>query len=446
VAFVREQSAEPHNNWSIGLVAVDGSSEQLFAREHSPLSHLRWSPDGRSVWAVRRRSALGEEDDLLQVDLKSGNKTTFAAPAPGGRISLPVWVGESRTLLFAQTGHLPSSRVVLFTPGNGRSRTLFWFPSLIDVIAPLGEDRLIFDAIDVYQNLGESAPAGGSQSERWLTHGTSVDRQPIYSPDGRSLVFSSNRSGNIDLWRLSSETGSLKRLTKHPADDWDPAFSPDGRLLVWSSNRSEGLEIFVADADGHNPRQLTHGASAENPTVTADGQWVIYSSGRLGMAGVCRIRLDGTEDHLVTASAKGHPDVSPDGRHVVFRTQSINGVTTLRVAEVESGAVLPADARIEAAGHRIDPWIILGRARWLPDGRGVAFIALTEAGHVGLVAQDFDPRRGLVGRRRTLLEGLPDLPPESFGVAADGRLAVSFIRRSSNLMTDSGLPLDELRP
>ena len=450
VAFVREESAEPYNNWSIGLVAVDGSGERLFAPEHSPLSHLRWSPDGRSVWAVRRRSALGVEDDLLQVDLESGDRTPFAAPAPGGRISLPVWARGGRTLLFAQTGsvtgYLPSSRVVLFAPESGRSRTLFWFPSLIDVIAPLGEDRLIFDAVEAYQNLGERAPAGGSQPQRWLTHGSSVDRQPIYAPDGRSLVFSSNRSGNIDLWRLSPETGSLKRLTEHPADDWDPAFSPDGRLLVWSSNRNGGFEIFVAEADGRNPRQLTRGMAAENPTVTADGRWVIYSSGRPGMDGVRRIRLDGTQDRRITALARGHPDVSPDGRHVVFRTQSINGVTTLRVAGVESGAVLPASARIEAAGHRTDPRITLGRARWLPDGRGVAFLALTGAGHAGLVAQDFDPRRGFVGSPRTLVEGFPDLLPESFGVAPDGRLAVSFIRRSSNLMTASGLPLDKLRP
>ncbi len=450
VAFVRERSAEPRNAWSVGVVGVDGSAERLFAAEHFPLSHLRWSPNGSSVWVVRRRSALGEQDDFLAVDVTSGRKRIVAAPGPGGQISQPVWGRDGRTLLFAQTGsvtgYLPSSRVVLFAPAGGRSRTLFWFPSTIDVLEGLGPDRLIFDAIDSYQNVGE-VDLGGGFAHRWLTRGTGVDRQPGYSPDGGSLVFSSNRSGNIDLWLLSLATGSLKRLTEHPADDWDPAFSPDGRHLVWSSNRTGAFEIHVAEADGRNPRQLTRGGmAAENPTVTADGRWVVYSSGRPGADGVRRIRLDGTGDRLVTANARGHPEVSPDGRHVVVRTHTINGVAALRVAEVESGRVLPGTARIGVAGQAVDPRITLGRARWLPGGREIAFLGVAAGGCAGLLARGFDPRRGLVAPERTLLGCPSELLPESFAFARDGRLAVSFLRRSAHLITASDLPLGELRP
>jgi eukaryotic-like serine/threonine-protein kinase len=451
VAFVREHSAEPRNQWSIGVVALDGSGERLFAAERAPISHLWWSRDGRFVWAVRRRSAVGAQDDFLRVDVESGRKKALAAPESGGQISRPAWGEAGRTLLFAQTGsvtgYLPASRVVIFAPDSGRYRTLFWFPNAIDVIEGLGADRLIFDAIAASQNIGEAAPAGGFERQRWLTRGTGVDRQPNYSPDGKALIFSSNRSGNIDLWALSTETGSLKRLTEDPADDWDPAFSPDGRLLAWSSNRNGAFEIFVAEADGRNPRQLTAGnLAAENPTFTADGEWVVYSADRAAGAGIRRVRLDRTRDLLITASARGHPEVSPDGRYVVVRTHTINDVAELRVVGVESGAVLPESARLNAAGLPADRGITLGRARWLPGGREVAFIGLTDQGCVGLLAQSFDPRRGLAGPARKLRDCSPDLLPESFAFARDGRLAVSYLRRSSNLMAASGLDLSKLRP
>jgi len=451
VSFVREHRAEPRNLWSIGVIAVDGSGERLFPAEPVPVSHLCWSRDGRSVWAVRRRSAVGAQDDFLQVDVESGRKKAFAAPASGGQVSQPFWGGDGRTLLFAQTGsvtgYLPSSRVVTFAPDSARYRTLFWVPNAIDVIQDLGADRLIFDAVDARQNLGEAAAANPFELQRWLTRGTSVDRQPSYSPDGKAVVFSSNRSGNIDLWLLSRETGSLKRLTEDPADDWDPAFSPDGSLLVWSSNRNGTFEIFVAEADGRNPRQLTRGnLSAENPTVTADGQWVIYSADRSEGAGIRRVRLDRKEDLLITAGARGHPEVSPDGRHVVVRSHSINGAGELRVVVVESGAMLPEGVRLNASSLPADRGVTLGRSRWLPGGREVAFTGLTGKGCIGLLAQSFDPRRGLIGPARTLLDCSADQLPESFAFARDGRLAVSFLRRSSNLMMASGLVSSELRP
>ena len=451
VAFVREHGAEPRNLWSIGVIAVDGSRERLFAPEAAPIASLTWSRDGRSIWAVRRRSAVGTPDDFLQIDVASGRKTIFAAPEAGGQISRPVWGGAGRTLLFAQTGsvtgYLPASRVVALSPDSGRSRTLFWFPNAIQVIEELGADRLIFDAVDASQSLGEATPGDSFARPRWLTRGTSVDRQPSYSPDGKTVIFSSNRSGNIDLWRLSTETGSLKRLTEDPADDWDPALSPDGRLLVWSSNRNGAFEIFVAEENGRNPRQLTHGnLAAENPTVTADGKWVIYSADRSEGSGIRRARLDGNEDLLINASARGHPEVSPDGRYVVVRTQSINDVTELRVVVVENGALLPESARLNAAALPAGSGITLGRARWLPGGREVAYTGLTGKGSVGLLAIGFDPRRGLIGPARTLLDGSPDLLPESFAFARDGRLTVSFLRRSSNLMTASGLDLSGLHP
>ena len=64
----------------------------------------------------------------------------------------------------------------------------------------------------------------------------------------------------------------MRRLTFDAADDWDPHWSPDGRHLLWSSNRSGHFEIWIAEPDGTGARQLTaDGVDAENPTMSADG-------------------------------------------------------------------------------------------------------------------------------------------------------------------------------
>ena len=69
-----------------------------------------------------------------------------------------------------------------------------------------------------------------------------------------------------------------------------------GRRLVWSSNRSGNFEIWIADADGSAPRQVTHdGFAAENPTITFDGRWIVYGSTHSKTAGIWKIHTDGTE-------------------------------------------------------------------------------------------------------------------------------------------------------
>ncbi|MCH8881997.1 MAG: PD40 domain-containing protein, partial [SAR324 cluster bacterium] len=79
-----------------------------------------------------------------------------------------------------------------------------------------------------------------------ITRGNSRDRQPVFSPDGRWVLFSSNRGGDLDLWKLSLETGAIQRITEDGAADWDPGFTADGNIL-WSSDRSGHFEIWTLD-------------------------------------------------------------------------------------------------------------------------------------------------------------------------------------------------------
>ena len=261
---------------------------------------------------------------------------------------------------------------------------------------------------------------------RWLTRGQSNDRQPAYSPDGERIIFSSNRSGNLDLWELSTRTGMLRRLTDDPAEDWDPAYMADAKRIIWSSNRSGPLEIWVANADGSDARQITHdGVDAENPTGTPDGKWVLYGSANPATAGVWKIRTDGSQASRLFAGYTLFPETSPDGRFVSSMKDLTADSATLCVVRVADGSWEPFAVRL--TGRSSNTGGSVGRSRWMPDGRAIAFIGQNERGINGIYTQDFAPRKETSATRRPLCCFDPDAATESFGISPrDSRITIAL--------------------
>src|SRR3954470_20225643 len=93
------------------------------------------------------------------------------------------------------------------------------------------------------------------------------------SPDGKTIVF--EMLG--DLYTLPIEGGKATRITSGQAFDAQPHFSPDGKSIVYVSDRSQVDNLWIANADGTNPRQLTRDTDQrfQSPTFTPDGKYVI---------------------------------------------------------------------------------------------------------------------------------------------------------------------------
>ena len=275
VAFIRQR---PNSEWVLGVAAADGG--QMRESPSSVLTALqspRWSADGRSIAVVQSGVQASITDRLLLYDAATLAATPIAAIEQGGHISAMAW-SAAGDLLYAQstdvTAYTPESRVMMQRLSGG-GRTVAWVPALVSGLDLIGEGGVVLDLTTNRQNLRESdwTPSGLTPG-RWLTRGTSSDRQPAYSPDGKWVVFSAVRNGNLDLWITSPQTGESRRLTDDRAQDWDPAFTPDGKHLLWSSNRSGNFEMWIAEADGRNARQLTRMGSTPRiprPRPTASG-------------------------------------------------------------------------------------------------------------------------------------------------------------------------------
>ncbi|MBI3666864.1 MAG: PD40 domain-containing protein [Acidobacteria bacterium] len=415
-------------------VAAAGGEEahELPSPRDAEIFSPRWSPNGRTIAASRRGFTLPLRIFLVGAD----GKDQRMLPAASGAfaISSVAWTAAGDEVVYAQSesGANPQlvqspAWLVRHNLRSGATQKILWSQSFGYLLDVAGQGRVVLEA-NVFRDSLRELPTGGksrSTQSRWLTRGDSQDRQPAYSPDGKWVIFHSNRSGNADIWKVSTEAGALRRLTDHPADDWDPAFTPDGKKIIWSSNRSGHFEIWTADADGSGARQLTRdGTDAQNPTMTQDGEWIVYSSFRRGR-GIWKSRTDGSEaTRLVDLGVI--PEVSPDGRYAAYETMDGD----LRVVRIADGA----DMHFVASGGF--------RPRWIPNGRAIAFLLEPpDPKRPGVFVQGFVPGRDTAQTRRMLVEVDAGHEIETFGISPDGtRVTIAVREPQTNLMQAENVP------
>ena len=213
------------------------------------------------------------------------------------------------------------------------------------------------DRFDIY-----TANRDGSGLRR-LTNYNVYTAEGVLSPDGRRIVFTSLKDGDLDIYTMNVDGSDVKRLTTQPGYDGGPWWSPDGTKIVyraWHPADSAGLadykgllaqrmvrpsrmELWVMNADGSGQRQITNlGGANFGPSWTPDGKRIVFSSNyktpRSRNFEVYLINLDGSGLEQITHHEEfdGFPMFSPDGRHLVWasnRGNSKPGETNLFLAD-----------------------------------------------------------------------------------------------------------------
>ncbi len=447
IAFLDRATDPGAQGTRVGISDPDGSRPRIVRTVAAELTGIRWSPDGKWLAAVTREFGLTSEAEKIVLISADGQQQRTIQPIPGGDTSNLAWVGPGE-ILYARARQTTASGVSnVQTPTSvvrqnirtGEQQVLLWMTGAVLSLDTMPGGGIVFDALSGSENVRDAALRGGQvdlANERWLTQGNSSDRQPVYSPNGEWVAFSSNRSGNLDIWEVSTKTGEVRRLTDDPADDWDPAFTRDGKELVYSSHRSGNFEIWVADADGSGARQLTHdGVDAENPIPTKDG-WVIYNSGNPAHHGIWKIRLDGSEAQAVPGVVGDWPEVSPDGQYVMI---TVHGQTaaSLAVHRISDGA--------QVMNIKLNS-LIGGRSGFMPDGHAIIFsdspLATTPFKRpegVQVFVQEFSPGQDTSATRRQFF-AVKQGGVETFSIAPDGsRVVYSVTHISSSLWQAEGV-------
>jgi Tol biopolymer transport system component len=164
------------------------------------------------------------------------------------------------------------------------------------------------------------APNGEAKRARPFTSGASKYEGlgVAWTPDGKVVYYS--ETGTSSLWIRDSDGHRPRQLTASNNYDSQPVVAPDGRTIVFVSDRSGKHDLWRIDEDGGGLKQLTRGDSDRDPQISPDGKWVVYVSlsARAGRTTLWKIRLEGGEPVEVSQRDAGAPGISTDGRRIAF--------------------------------------------------------------------------------------------------------------------------------
>ena len=317
------------------------------------------------------------EGTLLAVPFDAGRLEVTGGPVPVVEgIRTPVTASGAAQLSLSETGSL-----VYVVAGRREERTLVWVDRQGKEEALTAEPRAY-----VYPRL---SPDGSrlalevrdQETDIWvwdfvpgtltrITFGRSRDLYPIWTPDGASVAFASNRNGVYDLYSKAADgTGAVERLTENLNRDSPNAFTPDGSQLVFGSvsGTQEGWDLRVLSLGGSSEPLLATEFNERNAELSPDGQWLAYESNASGQYEIYVRPFPNVDEgqRLISRDGGTRPLWAPDGRELFYLSRG-GELMAVRVQTEPSFA--PGNAQVVFGGRTLAP--ALGHSYDIsPDGK-----------------------------------------------------------------------------
>jgi Tol biopolymer transport system component len=343
--------------------ALGGQSRRLTTT--SAFEGLSWSPDGATL-ALEDNESPDEPVAIFLLSFETGEKTRLTTPPPGHLGDLhPRFSPDGRTVAFVRKRQETDSSIYLVSAGGGEAQLLVtgsvltngldWTRDGREIIfaanrsgspsyfalwrvpvvggepqlVPVGEGGLYPTlsrqrAVMTYQKSsgrGDIWRVGGpfagdeDRTPRRLISSSTHNNMPRFSPDGGMIAFGSYRSGSEQLWICNADGSNPTQLTHQKGESAGASWSPDGRQIAFISDTTGNWDIDVMSSTGGIPRRLIESDSDEGiPTWSRDGRWIYFSSIRSGVGQLSRIPAEGGTAIQLTIAGGFFGIESLDGR------------------------------------------------------------------------------------------------------------------------------------
>jgi Tol biopolymer transport system component/DNA-binding winged helix-turn-helix (wHTH) protein len=430
-AFVRSNTGNSRS--ALVIANTKDTSEHEIARSQGKREFAwqspSWSPDGRRIALGVPASDDNATYEVFTVEVEDGTMKPLTAQTWKSIVSM-TWRHDGKGLIVIAIDQHSVLRLLWgVSYPDGEARRLISDRNFYNYSVNLSADDHSLLAIES-QNQSNIwvAPAGDLSRAKQVTftsqgQGTGVWMD--WTPDGR-IVFTERSGESRTIWIMNADGSERQQLIPSGRRNVVPSITGDGRYLVFQSDRSGKTAVWRANLDGSDMRQMTD--SGAHPDVSPDGKWIVYDTGDYetsdddDLGTIYRISIDGSQPERLTQKRAAFPRVSPDSRLIACSYED-EGKTKLAILPIEGGAPLKLFDVPRLANLRYI-------SSWMPDGKAVTY---------------GDWRNGIWKQN---LEGgepyrLPGLPEENFfgyNWSPDGKwFAFTRIVQTSNvlLMSDS---------
>ena len=373
IAFSRTLTPE---RAALVVMPALGGTERVVAEGAIFGPRFAWSQDGRYL-VLAQRSSVGDSYGLFRVALATGDRKPLIETPAGLRLGdfSPALSPDGRTLAFARANSRTSSEIYLLpltkdldaagepvqlTSENRGSSEPTWTPDGRKIVFSVGSAWA--DSVPGLMIIPASVPGGkprrllGCEGGEWptgsrrgnlvfarslrdeniwrlpieegrpgrpapLVASTRRDAEPRFSADGKRISFLSDRSGSNQVWLSDADGSRPAQLTSIPAGMTSAArWSPDGKRIVFVSNPEGQMDVYLTTPNATQPQRLTHSPAHDTaPSWSRDGAWVYFASNREDGFQVWKMRPEPDAPALRVTRGGGYAALeSGDGRTLLY--------------------------------------------------------------------------------------------------------------------------------
>lgn len=414
------------------LISTQGTGYNFFS------NRLAWSPDGHSILAGagKRQSGFVTNTDMVAISLGEKNirpvnrKEFFFATSPA-------WFADGSGFLFSgrETQNSTNQIYRASFPGGEIEQVTNDFNDYYDVSVSSDGRSLVTLKGDTVSSVWRYSPATKknvqltTESRNLEGYYGLVDRR-----DGK-FVYSKNEGKEADLWIADDDGKNARAVLAEPGYSVAPVLTADGRYMIFNLQKDKSSRIWRTDADGKNAVRLTDEdpKSADfNPQVTPDGKFVIFQR---QMADddrfvLMRVPVEGGEVEPFYESESWsvyHPRLSPDGKRIAYTTYDVRSFQKkLMIASVENNRFGKLEREVE--------YNLINQFMWSPDSRSLT-ISTNRGGAMNIWRQPID------GSPATQITDFKSGKIMNFAWTADGKDLLIARGNTNNdliLIRDSG--------